>query len=319
MQFIRAALMLALVVTVVANTTAGGGKDKPKFKDLKFDGSLKPDDEKDPQRNTPRKTHMVTLNAGQRYTIDMIGIGFDAYLRLEDKAGKELAEDDDSGGGLNAQIAFNCTKDGEYRVICTCVGNANGKYTLTVKAAGAISLDAAHAGLLNKRAPDFSADFALNGTAGRLSDLRGKVVLLNFWAVQSGDSVAAMSRLREWHKVHKEAGLAVVSVTYFNSELGHKLRFDPTTGELGRGDTADLMSDKALLKQFAAYYKLEHSLAVLYKDNAVKVFDAYLVDGMPQFVLIDRDGIVRFVCVGDAQVRNPDVDAQIRKLLAPRK
>jgi peroxiredoxin len=316
-------LMFALALTLVANAaldvTAGGAKDKGKFKDLKFDGVLRQDDERDPSRNTPRKVHMVTLNAGQRYTIDMIGNGFDAYLRLEDKAGKELAEDDDSGGGLNAQIVFNCTKDGEYRVICTCQGNANGKYTLTVKAAGAIALDAAHASLLGKAAPDFDAAFALGGKAVRLADLKGKVVLLNFWTIQSGESVAAMSRLRELQKLHKDAGLAVVSVTYFNSELGHRLSFDPATGEIGRPDAANLTSDKAMFKDFAAYYKLDHLLLALHKDDAVKVFDHYLVNSMPQFVLIDRDGIVRFVCVGDAQIRNPDADIEIKKLLAPKK
>jgi hypothetical protein len=33
-------------------------------------------------------------------------------------------------------------------------------------------------------------------------------------------------------------------------------------------------------------------------------------------VLIDRLGVLRFACVGDAQMRNPDVDVEIKKLLA---
>ncbi len=317
MALLRAVLVVALSVMVFAGTTAGGGKDKPKFKDLKIDGELRPDDEKDSQRNTRCKVHLVTLNAGQRYTIDMVGRGFDAYLRLEDKAGKQLDEDDDSGGDLNAQIVFNCTRDGEYRIICTCFADATGKYTLTVKAAGAVAPDASHAALLGSRAPDFDADGSINGPFTRLSDLRGKVVLLNFWAIQSGESVAAMARLRDWQKAHKEAGLAVVSVTYFNSELGHKLSFDRSTGVLGRPDTSDATTDRAMLEHFAAYYKLDHPLVLLHKDNAVTVFNNYLVDGLPQFVLIDRAGVVRFVCVGDGPIRNPDVVVEIKKLLAP--
>src|SRR5215210_4307946 len=126
------ALVFALALAAATNTALGGGKEKPKFKELKFEGMIAKDDPKDRVRNTPCQIHVVTLKGGLGYTIDMAGAGFDAYLRLEDPAGKELAEDDDSGGNLNAQIVYNCTKDGDYRVVATTFGpDAGGKYTLT--------------------------------------------------------------------------------------------------------------------------------------------------------------------------------------------
>jgi len=315
---------IALVVFVVAiaalaNSAGGGGKEKPKFKDIKIDGVLAKNDDKDPRRNTPCKIHVVALNAGQSYTIDLIGRGFDAYLRLEDKAGKGLAEDDDSGGDLNAQIVFKCMKDDDYRIICTSMGIGSGKYTLTVKAAGAFASAGSHARMLGTPAPDFEGDFALNGKAVKLSELKGKVVALDFWAVQSSGSVAAVPRLREWHKAHKDAGLSVVGLTYFNSDLGHKLGFDPSTGQVINVAAASPATDQELFKAFAAHYKLDHLLLALHKEKALKTFNDYLVNGLPQLVLIDRQGVVRFVCVGDVQMRNPDVDVEIKKLLAEKK
>jgi peroxiredoxin len=313
----RSWMVLAVIgaVAVAGAPVHGGAKPKEKIKDVKFEGMLDPDSPKDPRRNTPCKIHVVPLKKGQRYTIDMAGAGFDAYLRLEDNAGTELAEDDDSGGDLNAQIVFDCTKDGDYKIYCTCVGNATGKYTLTIKASAALAMVVGHAALAGKPAPDFQGDSALNGEPIRLSDLKGKVVLLNFWAIHADSCVSALPRLREWHKLHKDAGLEVVGVTFFNSEIGYKLGFDPAAGRLKNLPEASPESDEIMFKLFAAHHKLEYPLLALHKDKALKVFDEYLVNGLPQTVLIDRKGIVRHTYVGDLQAGNPEVDAEIRKLL----
>lgn len=317
----RTGIMLIMVVGAVMMADAavdGGGKvkAKEKAKDYKFEGTLDKDDPKDPRRNTPAKIHVVTLKKGNSYKIDMTSTAFDSYLRLEDDAGMELAEDDDSGGNLNAQIIFNCPKDGDYKIYCTCFATAGGMYILTVKSAGAFTAAAAFAKLLDKPAPDFAPDFALNGKAAKLSDLKGKVVLLNFWAVQSAGSVKAFGRLREWRKRHKDEGLEIVGVTYFNSDLGHTLGFEAETGKLKEIDKADATTDRAMLKEFVAHHKLEHLIVALDKEKAIKTFDEYLVNGLPQVVLIDRKGVIRHTYVGDAQIRNTDVDLELKKLLA---
>ena len=78
-------------------------------------------------------------------------------------------------------------------------------------------------------------------------------------------------------------------------------------------------TDRELFKAFAAHYKLDHLLLALHKEKALKTFNDYLVNGLPQLVLIDRQGAVRFACVGSTQIRNPDVDVEIKKLLAEKK
>src|SRR5436190_13419664 len=56
------------------------------------------------------REHPFRMEAGATYTIDLIGHGFDAYLRVADSTGKSLAEDDDSGGSLNSRIIFTAPK-----------------------------------------------------------------------------------------------------------------------------------------------------------------------------------------------------------------
>src|SRR5205814_1343809 len=71
------------------------------------------------------------------WEINLKSTDFDAYLRLEDSAGKQLAEDDDSGGNLDSKIVFKAPKDDTYKIIATTFAPATGNYTLTVAPASA--------------------------------------------------------------------------------------------------------------------------------------------------------------------------------------
>src|SRR5262245_30283327 len=71
--------------------------------DLVIKGELKPDDPKDRVTKQPSKVHTVKLHGGEAYvvTLDAVDKKLDPFLRVEDAKGKELAQDDDSGGNLN--------------------------------------------------------------------------------------------------------------------------------------------------------------------------------------------------------------------------
>src|ERR1700677_4846728 len=92
---------------------------KQKEKDFEFSGKFTDNDPKDAQRMGPAQTHLIKMKAGNTYTIDMVSTELDSYLRLLDMKGMQLDEDDDSGGNLNSRIIFNCSKDGEYKIVCT--------------------------------------------------------------------------------------------------------------------------------------------------------------------------------------------------------
>jgi CHAT domain-containing protein/Tfp pilus assembly protein PilF len=102
---------------------------------LKVNGELTRDDPVDPVlRKGFHKVYPVKLAAGMYYQIDLISKDFDAYLRLEGAKGNQLAEDDDSGGELNARIVHKAEHSDSYRVIATtCEPGETGKFLLTVK------------------------------------------------------------------------------------------------------------------------------------------------------------------------------------------
>jgi thiol-disulfide isomerase/thioredoxin len=304
---------VALLVLLPAVSAAQVVGDK---NTVTIQGKLAVDDPKDAKRNQPSKTHLVRMFGGKVYTIDMVSTQFDSYLRLEDAKGMQLDEDDDSGGNLNARIVFNCSKDGEYKVICTTFNGKVGNYTLTVKeSVQTVKPGASHQGLVGKAAPDFHADFAVNGKGGMLSDLKGKVVLLAFWEIQSGPCAATFPRLRGWHKAHHAEGLAIVGLTFYNFEIGQKLTLDRDTGQLTRIARASKETEQALLRDFARHHLLDYLLLVQRRADAVATFDAYVVNGLPQFVLIDRAGIVRMVRVGEDEATAAALESEFKKLL----
>ncbi len=75
--------------------------------------------------------HMVWLNAGQKYLFDMRSNHFDTFLRLHAPGGAVVAQNDDSGPGLNARIVFQANVSGMYRLTATSWSpNATGRYTV---------------------------------------------------------------------------------------------------------------------------------------------------------------------------------------------
>ena len=111
-------------------------KKKEAVKDVTVNGELTNTDVKDKVRTDSYcKSYTYQMVEGRTYQIDMKASPvFDAYLRLEDAGGKEVAEDDDSGGDLDARIIYKAPKTGDYTVICTTFSaDDTGKFVLTVK------------------------------------------------------------------------------------------------------------------------------------------------------------------------------------------
>jgi thiol-disulfide isomerase/thioredoxin len=172
-----------------------------------------------------------------------------------------------------------------------------------------------HKALIGKPAPDFRSEFCLNAKPAKLSNLKGKVVLLDFWAVWCGPCVATFPNLREWHKEYQDKGLEIVGVTtYFK-----KFAFDKRTGKLEESQQ-DLtrQQEQQMLKDFAAHHKLEYRLLVLADKEMDKVSDEYKVESIPQAVLIDRKGVVRMIKVGAEKENEEELAKMIKELTAER-
>jgi thiol-disulfide isomerase/thioredoxin len=65
----------------------------------------------------------------------------------------------------------------------------------------------------------------LRGRTVRLSDYRGKVVLLNFWATWCPPCRAEMPALIKWQQQYRGKGLQVIGITYPPTERPEVRRF----------------------------------------------------------------------------------------------
>lgn len=120
-----------------------------------------------------------------------------------------------------------------------------------------------------KSAPDFSLQDS-NGRTVHLSDYRGKVVLLNFWATWCGPCRLEIPWFVQFERQHKDQGFAVIGIA---------------------------MDDDgwAAVKPFAE--ELEINYRILMGNDTVSLLYGG-VDSLPTTFIIDRAGKVASVHIG---------------------
>ena len=167
-----------------------------------------------------------------------------------------------------------------------------------------------HKALIGTDAVALDADAWVNGDALTDEDLKGKVVLLDFWAVWCGPCIATFPHLIEWQEKYAEKGLVIIGATRYyqrgwNAETN---RITPRNTKLTTED------ENAATAQFAGFHKLKHRLMVV--PSTSKFHSEYAVSGIPQAVLIGRDGKIRMIKVGSGSANAKALHDEIEKLLA---
>ena len=112
------------------------------------------------------------------------------------------------------------------------------------------------------RAPDFAVQ-SLDGAAIKLSDLRGKVVLLNFWGTWCGPCRREMPEFEKVYQSWHERGFEIIAIAYNDSE--------PSMAE------------------FRDELGLSFPLAL---DASGEINDAYAIQTRPSSYLLDQDGLI---------------------------
>jgi len=140
---------------------------------------------------------------------------------------------------------------------------------------------------VGRAAPDFLLPAAEGGEL-RLSDLRGKPVLVNFWASWCAPCRKEMPEIVRAYDAHKAGGLVVVAI--------------------------DLQENDGQVREFAAEYGMEFPVVI---DRTGQVAQAWRIggpiEGIPSSYFIDADGIVRARYYGPMDAET--IERELEKIL----
>ncbi len=132
-------------------------------------------------------------------------------------------------------------------------------------------------------APDFRLQDLAGGTV-RLADLKGKVVLIDFWATWCPPCRAAIPGIERLHKTYGQKGLVVLGVS------------------VDEGGWDDV---KAVGKQLGISYR------ILKGDEDVQT--KYLIRAIPTVYLVNKEGRITSLFMGAEDERT--IEEEVRKLL----
>ncbi len=133
-------------------------------------------------------------------------------------------------------------------------------------------------------------DFALEQVPGpgkvTLRGLKGKVVILDFWATWCEPCRASFPKLQELHERYKQSGLQIVGIS--------------------------LDDDPKEIPSFVKTYGAKFAIASDPSKDLAKKFN---VKTMPSSFVLDRKGVVRFTHEGYHNGDEVELERQIRSLL----
>ena len=162
----------------------------------------------------------------------------------------------------------------------------------TTLAASTADVDAAlrELDLVKPHRPKAAEDFtlpALDGRTVRLADLRGKVVLVNFWATWCPPCLEEMPAMERLWRKHKDAGFVLVAVS--------------------------VDADPKKVAPFVTDHKLTFPIAL---DTKMAVAEKYGVRALPSSFLLGKDGMMTALALGprhwDNKASHRLVEAMVR-------
>ncbi|MDP2729935.1 MAG: TlpA disulfide reductase family protein [Dehalococcoidales bacterium] len=128
-------------------------------------------------------------------------------------------------------------------------------------------------------APDFTLN-DLDGNPVKLSDLRGKVVFINFWATWCPSCRAEMPEIEAAYQKYREAGVMVIGV--------------------------DIAEPKSVVRQYVEEGGFSWTFVL---DSTGEVSRDYQVVEIPTSFFLDREGIIRTVSIG--AMRREAIEAKL--------
>lgn len=142
---------------------------------------------------------------------------------------------------------------------------------------------------VNDVAESFTVEM-INGERVNLSDLKGKVVLLNYWATWCGPCLMEFTEFPEKIlKPFKDKEFVLLAIS--------------------RGETKEKVEQKmADMKKYGVTFNVG-------LDPKKEIWDRYATRGIPKNFLIDKNGIIKYISTGYSEVSVDELATEIKKLL----
>lgn len=141
-----------------------------------------------------------------------------------------------------------------------------------------------------QQAPDIDSPVWLNGPPQRMADLRGKVVLVEFWTYGCSNCRNVEPYIKAWHEKYAQRGVVIIGV--------HSPEFP-------------YESDIDNVRRYVKEHAIHHAIAV---DNDFSVWKSYHNRFWPAIYLIDKHGVIRYTHIGEGDYDK--TEHQIKTLLS---
>jgi thiol-disulfide isomerase/thioredoxin len=141
--------------------------------------------------------------------------------------------------------------------------------------------------LIGKPAPEFAGD-AVDGKPVSLAQLRGRVVVLDFWATWCGPCIMAMPQIQKLHEKYADQPVTILGINEDNKQTS-------------KGIKPLLEKNKVTFRHFP--------------DPKGKLGRKYKLDGIPCTFILDQKGIIRDVHVGYTPELEKELSEKIDALL----
>ena len=143
---------------------------------------------------------------------------------------------------------------------------------------------------LGRKAPEITSSAWINSGPKSLQDLRGKVVLVEFWTFGCINCRNVEPQIKKWHQSYENGGLVVIGV--HSPEFAYE-------------------KDIGAVKRYVKEKNIRYTVVI---DNDFDIWDRYGNHYWPAIYLIDKQGVIRYIRAGEGGYA--ETEGMIQKLLA---
>jgi thiol-disulfide isomerase/thioredoxin len=143
--------------------------------------------------------------------------------------------------------------------------------------------------MIGKPAPDITNATWLNSAPLRMPDLKGKVVMVEFWTFGCYNCRNVEPYVKQWHQQYVDQGFVVIGV--HSPEFSHEREIEN-------------------VKRYMVEHDIRFPVPI---DNDFSTWNRYGNRYWPAMYLIDKRGIIRYVKIGEGGYG--ETERQIQSLL----